>query len=112
MNKGLKYSCHEGTKSLRCTKVFRVNICISWCDFVFLILRSCFKFVYIILFTRKINLFAPNPKGCKLIFNTPFRGGAMLKINIRQNIISNFKQPFSGCILDYNNFQPWIYLNN
>jgi hypothetical protein len=25
---------------------------------------------------RKINLIAPNPKGCKLIFNTPFRGGA------------------------------------
>ena len=30
---------------------------------------------------RKINLFTTNPKGCKLIFNTPFRAGAMLKIN-------------------------------
>ena len=28
------------------------------------------------IFFPKINLFTPNPKGCKLIFNTPFRAGA------------------------------------
>ena len=28
------------------------------------------------IFFKKINLFAPNPKGSKLIFNTPFRVGA------------------------------------
>jgi len=29
-----------------------------------------------IIYTKKINLFAPSPKGSKLIFNTPFRAGA------------------------------------
>ena len=28
------------------------------------------------LVLEKINLIAPNPKGSKLIFNTPFREGA------------------------------------
>ena len=27
------------------------------------------------IFFKKINLFTPNPKGSKLIFNTPFRAG-------------------------------------
>jgi len=27
------------------------------------------------IYFKKINLFTPNPKGCKLIFNTPFRVG-------------------------------------
>ena len=43
---------------------------------------------------RKINLFTPNPKGSKLIFNTPFRAGAMLEINTTYNIVIKFKQPF------------------
>ena len=63
-------------------------------------LRDCLKFIHIIVFTKKINLFAPNPKGCKLIFNTPGtcpdnggRDGAMLKINIQYNIILEFQKP-------------------
>jgi len=31
------------------------------------------------IFFKKINLFAPNPKGSKLIFNTPFRVGANIE---------------------------------
>jgi len=41
--------------------------------------------------TIKINLFAPDPKGSKLIFNTPFRDGAMLKISISPNTLFTLK---------------------
>lgn len=42
------------------------------------------------IFSRKINLLASNPKGCKLIFNTPFRAGENVENKYRVKYFNKF----------------------
>jgi len=47
------------------------------------------------IFFSKINLFTPNPKGCKLIFNTLFRAGADVENQQPVKYLIKFKQSLS-----------------
>jgi hypothetical protein len=44
------------------------------------------------MFLKKINLIAPNPKGCKLIFNTPFRACPELVEGGGANVENQYSQ--------------------